>query len=66
MNRLTRRLEAFGPLPEADRRLLDAVIDEARTVEARTDLIREGDAPSHVNLILEGFACRGCVAGIGW
>ena len=58
LNLLTRKLEAFGPLPDADRLLLDAVIDEARTVEARTDLIREGDAPSYVNLILEGFACR--------
>ena len=34
------------------------MIDEPRTVEARTDLIREGDAPNDVNLILEGFACR--------
>jgi CRP-like cAMP-binding protein len=57
-NLLTRKLEAFGPLPDADKRLLDDVIQPAQPVGARMDLIREGDAPSHVNLILEGFACR--------
>ena len=57
-NLLTRKLEAFAPLPEADRHLLDAVIREARDVGPREDLIREGDAPSDVRLILEGFACR--------
>lgn len=58
MNLLTRKLEAFGPLPDADKSLLDEVIQPAQPVGARVDLIREGDAPSHVNLILEGFACR--------
>jgi CRP-like cAMP-binding protein len=57
-NLLTRKLEAFGPLPNADKRLLDDVIQPAQPVGARMDLIREGDAPSQVNLILEGFACR--------
>jgi CRP-like cAMP-binding protein len=57
-NRLTRKLEAFGPLPDADRRLLDEVCREARAVGPKIDLIREGDAPSDVHLILEGFACR--------
>ena len=58
INRLTRKLEAFGPLPDADRRLLDEVSRDARAVGPKTDLIREGDTPSDVNLILEGFACR--------
>lgn len=58
MNLLTRKLEAFGPLPDADKSLLDEVIQPAQPVGARVDLIREGDAPSHVNLILKGFACR--------
>ncbi len=57
-NRLTRKLEAFGPLPDADRRLLDEVCREARAIGPKIDLIREGDAPSDVHLILEGFACR--------
>ncbi|MBM6583794.1 Crp/Fnr family transcriptional regulator [Microvirga sp. BT689] len=58
VNRLTCKLEAFGPLPEADRFLLDEVIRSAQAVGPRTDLIREGQTPSDVNLILEGFACR--------
>ena len=58
VNLLTRKLEGFGPLPEADKHVLDAVIHEVRAVEPRVDLIREGEAPSEVHLILEGFACR--------
>lgn len=58
MNRLTRKLEAFGPLPDADRLLLDEVIRPAQAVGPRMDLIREGETPHYVNLILEGFACR--------
>jgi CRP-like cAMP-binding protein len=58
INRLTRKLEAFGPLPDADRLLLDNVVRPVCAVGPRVDLIREGEAPSDVNLILEGFACR--------
>lgn len=57
-NLLTRKLEAFGPLPEADRRLLDDVVRKTRDYGAREDLIREGDTPQDVHLVLEGFACR--------
>lgn len=57
-NLLTRKLEAFAPLPKADRRLLDDLIRRPRLVGPREDLIREGDSPSDVYLILEGFACR--------
>jgi hypothetical protein len=46
MNLLTRKLEAFGPLPDADKRLLDDVIQPAQPVGARMDLIREGELPA--------------------
>ena len=58
VNLLTRKLEAFGLLAEADRNILDKVASGARLVPPRVDLIREGDTPSDVHLILEGFACR--------
>jgi CRP-like cAMP-binding protein len=58
VNLLTRKLEAFGFLAEADRDLLDKVAGGARLVQPRVDLIREGDTPGDVHLILEGFACR--------
>jgi CRP-like cAMP-binding protein len=57
-NLLTRKLEAFAPLPEADKHLLDEVIREPQEVGPREDLIREGEAPTDVHLIIEGFACR--------
>ena len=57
-NLLTRKLEVFAPLPEGDKRLLNDVIREPRWVGQRVDLIAEGDAPTSVRLILEGFACR--------
>lgn len=45
-------------MSDDDRRLLDSASQDARTVPGRTDLIREGDNPADVYLILEGFACR--------
>ena len=58
LNLLTRKLENFGRLEPADRQLLDSLLQDVRTIGARSDLIREGDAPSDVHLILDGFACR--------
>ena len=57
-NMLTRKLELFGSLPEEDNQLLDDVIKRSRTLAARTDIIREGEAPQDVHLVLEGLACR--------
>jgi CRP-like cAMP-binding protein len=58
MNVLTRKLEAFAPLSEADKHLLDDVTAQSRDVKAKIDLIREGETPGDVHLILDGFACR--------
>lgn len=58
LNPLVRKLEAFGPLPEDDRRRLNAAIGSPRSVPADQDLAREGDETGDVRLILEGFACR--------
>jgi CRP-like cAMP-binding protein len=33
-------------------------VSRYRPVKARQDLIREGEAPDVVHLILDGFACR--------
>lgn len=57
-NPLIRKLEVFAALGEDDRQLLDQLIGESLVIEARVDLITEGDTPTHVQLILEGFACR--------
>lgn len=56
---LIRRLERFTKLSAGDKRALDRVAAErVRRFGPREDVIREGDSPRHVNLILEGHACR--------
>ena len=53
-----RKLEGFVSLSDADKALLERISAPSRTVSAQTDLVREGDAPKGVFLILEGMACR--------
>jgi CRP-like cAMP-binding protein len=52
------KLAGFVPLTEADRAAVLKASENAQAVPAGTDLIREGDPPAGVFLILEGFACR--------
>ena len=58
LNLLTRKLEMFGPLPDADRELLDAAVGRVRAVRADQDIVRENDPTGDVHLIVGGFACR--------
>ncbi len=52
-------LEAFAKLSAADRQLLDRMLAKnVREVEARRDVIREGEKPRAVNVVLEGWGCR--------
>jgi CRP-like cAMP-binding protein len=57
-NLLTRKLELFGPLAADDRRMLDEVTAQPRQVGSRQDLIREGESPTDVQVVLSGIACR--------
>ena len=57
-NALVRKLEGYASLGAEDKRLLNSVVQEIREVGAHTDLAREGEKPTSVHLILEGFACR--------
>ena len=57
-NVLTRKLELFGGLSDADKSLLAGITERSRSVPAATSIIREGDVPSDVHLVLEGLACR--------
>lgn len=52
------KLEMLGPLPDDDKRLLDELARRPRSIKPGSDILREGDTPSDVHLILEGFACR--------
>ena len=55
---LIAKLARGADLDDEDRATLTSVIRYPRKAPAREDLIREGDAPSNVHLVLEGFACR--------
>ncbi|GAB6842921.1 CRP-like cAMP-binding protein [Methylorubrum rhodinum] len=55
---LLRKLAALSPLSDEDRRHLTQVAAHPVAVPTRTDLIREGDTPRGVFLVLEGMACR--------
>lgn len=52
------RLEAFTRLSSADRLALAELTRNFRFVDARRDLIAEGDCPHFVPLVLDGWACR--------
>lgn len=58
-NALTRRLEEYTPLTDADRAELARLCSQSNhTVQAKVDLIREGDAPRSIYVILDGWACH--------
>lgn len=58
-NKLSLHLSAFVKLSDADRDLLEAMLSKrVRVLPARHDIIREGDKPNFVNVVLEGWAQR--------
>ena len=57
-NPLVRKLESFTTLSDADQALLERISAETRMVMPHTDLVREGDKPDGVFLVMEGMACR--------
>ena len=57
-NRFVEKLRGLSPLNSADVAALRAATLAPRTVAARRDLIREGDRPGPVFVVLEGWACR--------
>src|SRR3954464_9747539 len=58
-NALTRRLEEYIPLTDADRKELARLSSQpTHTIQPRRDPIREGDAPRSLYLILDGWGCH--------
>lgn len=53
-----RKLEAFAPLSARDRRALDGLCADVVTRKAGGDLIREGERPGPVHLLIAGWAYR--------
>ena len=52
------KLEAFTRLSKDDRAALAEVSRNTRVVDARRDIVTEGDKPRFVHLMLDGWACR--------
>jgi CRP-like cAMP-binding protein len=52
------KLEAFTRLSADDRSALAQIGRNFRYIDARRDLISEGDKPRYVHLVLDGWACR--------
>ncbi|WP_254605195.1 Crp/Fnr family transcriptional regulator [Sphingomonas bacterium] len=57
-NAFVRKIKAYGLLADGDVRRLVEASDPPRKIAAHRDLIREGDKPSVLFVILEGWACR--------
>jgi len=58
-NALIRRLEEYTPLTDADRDELARLCSQSsHTIPPTRDLIREGDAPRSIYVILDGWACH--------
>lgn len=57
-NPFVRKLEGFTALSDTDRALLERIGAETRLYGPRVDLVREGDKPDGVFLVMEGMVCR--------
>jgi CRP-like cAMP-binding protein len=58
MDAIIDKLQTLGELPEADKLLLKSLLSDVRSVTARKDILREGDRPTHVHLVISGWCCR--------
>lgn len=57
-NSFIRKLQLLAPLDVGDVAALERATAISRVIPARRDLIREGDRPGPIFVILEGWACR--------
>lgn len=57
-NRFVAKLSALAALRPDDAVALESATRSARRYGAKTDLIREGDEPGPVFVVIEGWACR--------
>jgi len=55
---LFKRLEVFTRLSAEDKAALAAIATKTRVIAARRDLVSEGDKPTHVHLVIRGWAAR--------
>lgn len=58
INPLAAKLRNFAPLSEVDVALIDSFCSDISRYRAKQDVIKEGDRPEVVFLLVEGWACR--------
>ena len=58
LNAITRKLSHLVDLSADDRELLKASMGRVQHYPAHADIIREGNDPSCLNIVLDGWACR--------
>ena len=55
---LIRKLESIGPLSSAERDALRRLQTSLHHVNARQDVVREGERPNAITLVVQGLLCR--------
>lgn len=63
--KMVRRLERRSPLDQADRQTLLGLPHSVRKLSANAHIVRDGDTPDFVTLLLSGFAYRYKLTGEG-
>ena len=58
VNRFIQKLEGLNSLSAADVAILEHLTSRPRNYAAKQDMIREGDRPGPVFIMLDGWACR--------
>lgn len=58
MNAFERKLLSFGAITPQEAAVLTKALRDVRTVAPGADVIREGDKPNDVNVVMSGFAFR--------
>jgi CRP-like cAMP-binding protein len=57
-DRFIAKLSAASPLPREDEDELAGLCANVRIIDARHDIISEGERPDHVHIVLDGWAAR--------
>jgi CRP-like cAMP-binding protein len=55
---LLRKLESIATLSDAERWAVERLPVRISVLEARQDIVRDGDKPSHCCLVVDGWVCR--------
>jgi CRP-like cAMP-binding protein len=56
--KLVCKLESIATLTDEERRAIESLPVKVRHLDARQDIVRDGDHPAHCCLVLDGWTCR--------